>query len=65
MKIAVIGGGAVGLTTALLLKDEWPNSQINVIAESFEQTTSHVAAGIFRVGSSFIGPNEELTRYIF
>ncbi|XP_043272632.1 D-aspartate oxidase [Venturia canescens] len=62
MKIAIVGGGAVGITTALQLKDEFRNSDITVHAASFDDTTSHVAAGIFRVGTSYSGPTEELTR---
>lgn len=62
MKIAVVGGGVVGLTTALQIQNELHNADITVIASSFDNTVSHVAAGIFRVGSSYSGPNEILTR---
>jgi len=48
MKVAVVGGGVVGLTTALLVQEENPNIQVTVIAEKFSpDTTSDVAAGIF------------------
>lgn len=63
MKIAVIGGGIVGLTTATELKREFRNSDLTVFASSFSDTVSHVAAGIFRVGNSFSGPTEDVTRY--
>lgn len=64
MKIAVLGGGCVGLTTALQLQDDLRNStRIDVISANFDQTTSHVAAGIFRVSSAFSGPSESITRY--
>ena len=62
MKIGIVGGGVIGLTTALKLTEELRNSEITVYAASFDQTTSHVAAGVFRVGSSFAGPTEDITR---
>lgn len=62
MKVAIVGGGIVGLTTALQMKQELRNCDITVYAESFEDTTSHVAAGVFRVGTSYSGPTEEITR---
>ncbi|XP_033231196.1 D-aspartate oxidase [Belonocnema kinseyi] len=61
MKVAIVGGGIVGLSTALNLKNEFRDSKITIIASSFEDTTSHVAAGIFRVASSFSGPTDEIT----
>lgn len=63
MKIAVIGAGVVGLTTSLQLKTHWQNAEITVVTDRTENLTSHAAAGIFRVGSSFFGPDEYLTRY--
>ncbi|XP_015515244.1 D-amino-acid oxidase [Neodiprion lecontei] len=63
MKIAVIGGGIVGLTTSLELKQsEFRNADITIFASSFNDTTSHVAAGLFRVGNAFSGPTEDVTR---
>lgn len=62
MKIAIVGGGVIGLTTALQLKRELRNAEITIFASSFEKTVSHVAAGIFRVGTSYSGPTEEITR---
>lgn len=51
MKIAVIGSGVVGLTTALELQDEYRNATVTIIAHKFyKETTSFVAAGIFRPG---------------
>lgn len=51
MKIAVIGSGIVGLTTALELQSEYRNAEISIIAEKFyKETTSYCAAGIFRPG---------------
>jgi D-aspartate oxidase len=63
LNIAVLGAGIVGLTTAFELKTKFRNANINVISDKFnEDTTSYVAAGLFRPGSSFSGPTEELTR---
>lgn len=51
MKIAIVGSGVVGLTTALELQNEYRNAQISIIADKFyKETTSYVAAGIFRPG---------------
>lgn len=63
MKIAVIGSGVVGLTTALELQSQFRNAQITIIADKFyKETVSYVAAGIFRPGTAFSGPSEEITR---
>lgn len=49
MKIAVVGSGVIGLTTAIELQKEYRNAQITIIADKFEkETVSYVAAGIFR-----------------
>lgn len=51
MKIVVVGSGVVGLTTALELQREYRNAEISIIADKFyKETTSYVAAGIFRPG---------------
>lgn len=51
MKIAVVGSGVVGLTSALELQNEYRNANIFIIADKFfKETTSYVAAGIFRPG---------------
>ncbi|KZC10767.1 PREDICTED: D-aspartate oxidase [Dufourea novaeangliae] len=62
MKVAIVGGGVVGLTTALQLQRELRNAEVCVFASDFDRTVSHVAAGIFRVGSSYSGPTEQITR---
>lgn len=63
MEFGVIGAGIVGLTTALELQKEFPNARVTIIADKFEtETTSYVAAGIFRPGTNFAGPTEEITR---
>ncbi|CRK92949.1 CLUMA_CG006587, isoform A [Clunio marinus] len=63
MKIAVVGSGVVGLTTAIELQKEYRNANITIIADNFyKDTTSYVAAGIFRPGTSFSGPTEEITK---
>nr|XP_012216602.1 PREDICTED: D-aspartate oxidase [Linepithema humile] len=63
MKIAIVGGGIVGLTTAELMhRDSFRNADITILASDFDDTVSHVAAGIFRVSPSFYGPTETVTR---
>lgn len=64
MSFAVIGAGVVGLSTALELQNHYPNCRISIFAEKFgPDTTSDVAAGIFRPGASFSGPDETITRF--
>ncbi|KAK4876751.1 hypothetical protein RN001_009257 [Aquatica leii] len=63
LNIAVIGAGAIGLTTALEVQKEFRNARVTVLAEKFNtDTTSFVAAGLFRPGTSFCGPTETITR---
>ncbi|XP_055628020.1 D-aspartate oxidase [Toxorhynchites rutilus septentrionalis] len=63
MNLCVIGAGVVGLTTALQLQREFRNAAVTIVADRFEQDTcSDVAAGLFRPGTSFSGPTEEMTR---
>lgn len=61
MEVAIIGGGIVGLTTALQLNNNLRGNNITVIAASFDDVVSYVAAGLFRVGHSFNGPTKEIT----
>lgn len=66
MNIGVVGAGVIGLTTALELQTEFRNANITIIADKFTtETTSDVAAGVFRPGTSFSGPNEEVTRFVY
>lgn len=61
--IAVIGAGVVGLTTAKLIQEKIRGANVTVIADKFSaDTTSAVAAGIFRPGTSFRGPTQEITK---
>ncbi|XP_063984731.1 D-aspartate oxidase [Diachasmimorpha longicaudata] len=62
MRVAIVGGGVVGITTALQLKSELRNSNIEVYGEKYEDIVSYVGAGLFSVGKSFSGPSEEITR---
>lgn len=63
MSFVVLGAGVVGLSTALELQKTFPNAQISIFADKFGiETTSDVAAGIFRPGSAFSGPNETITK---
>lgn len=64
MSFGVLGAGVVGLSTALELQEKFPNARVSIIAEKFgRDTTSDVAAGIFRPGPSFSGPNDGITRF--
>ncbi|XP_055533300.1 D-aspartate oxidase [Wyeomyia smithii] len=63
MQLCVIGAGVIGLTTALELQQEYGNATVTIVADRFEQDTcSDVAAGLFRPGTSFCGPSEDITR---
>lgn len=65
MHCAVIGSGVVGLTTALELQKQFPNAYVTLVADKFGvETTSDVAAGIFRPGTNFSGPTDDITRYV-
>ncbi|EDS33518.1 d-amino acid oxidase [Culex quinquefasciatus] len=63
MHLCVVGAGVVGLTTGLELQRQFRNASVTILADRFEQDTcSDVAAGLFRPGTSFAGPTEEITR---
>ncbi|KAM7343269.1 D-amino acid oxidase 1 [Cochliomyia hominivorax] len=63
MHFGVIGSGIIGLTTALELQQQFPNAKVTILADRFnEDTTSNVAAGIFRPSTSFMGPTKEITQ---
>lgn len=56
MHFGILGAGVIGLSTGLELQKQFPNSQITIIADKFnEETLSFGAAGIFRPGSSYSG----------
>lgn len=62
LNICILGAGVVGLTTAIELKKDLRNANISVLADQFtKDTVSHVAAGLFRPGTSFCGPDLEIT----
>lgn len=63
LKFGVLGAGVIGVTTALELQKKFPNANVAIIAEKFNrETTSDGAAGIFRPGTSFSAPTDEITR---
>ena len=63
LKIAVVGAGVIGVTTARELQKRFRNAKIEILADKFYgDTTRYVAAGIFRPGTSFSGPTEEITQ---
>ncbi|XP_028146929.1 D-aspartate oxidase [Diabrotica virgifera virgifera] len=63
LKIAVVGSGIIGLTTGIELLKSVNNAEITIVAEGFNtDTCSWAAAGIFRPGHGFTGPNREITQ---
>lgn len=63
MHFGIVGSGIIGLTTALELQENFPNANVTILADRFnEDTTSYVAAGIFRPGTSFMGHTKEITQ---
>lgn len=62
MKICIVGAGVVGLCTALEIQNQFPNLNITIIADKFnEDTTSDGAAGLFLAFDHFVGPTEHIT----
>lgn len=63
MHFTVLGAGVVGLTTALELQETFRDAEFTIVADKFGvETTSDVAAGIFRPSTSFTGPTKQITR---
>ena len=63
LQIAVVGAGAVGLSTALCIQEQLPTAQVTVIAEVFNKdTTSDGAAGLFRPNVNDLKNHESLLR---
>jgi glycine/D-amino acid oxidase-like deaminating enzyme len=55
VRVAVIGAGAVGLSTALCIKLKYPSLPLTIIADRFlDATTSDGAGGLFRPDQRFI-----------
>ena len=68
MKIAVIGAGIIGLSSAYVLKTFDDHLDVTLFAEKFSpNTTSDGAAGIFKIDESdegLMNTPEELIRYV-
>lgn len=63
MKFAVLGAGVIGTTAASELQKRFPNADITIVAEKFNrETTSDVAAGIFRPPTNFWVSTEEISK---
>lgn len=63
LEVGVIGAGIIGLSTATRIQKSFPNADITLIAENFnEETTSD--GGIFRPGASFSICSDETTRLV-
>jgi glycine/D-amino acid oxidase-like deaminating enzyme len=65
VRVAVIGAGIVGLSTALCIKSQHPSLSLTIIADRFfDATTSDGAAGLFRPDQRFIvGVDQTILRY--
>lgn len=62
MNIAVIGAGVVGLTAGLELQNNFPGSNVTILADRFDSaTSSYSLTGVFNPSVSFRGPTEQLT----
>ncbi|CAF4695626.1 unnamed protein product [Rotaria socialis] len=54
-RVCVIGAGAVGLSTALCIKSQYPSLSLTIIADRFlDATTSDGAGGLFRPDDRFV-----------
>jgi D-aspartate oxidase len=63
LKVAVVGAGVIGMTVAKIVQEKFNKANVTIFADKFfEDTTSSVAAGIFRPGTSFKGPTKEITK---
>ncbi|XP_023233022.1 D-aspartate oxidase-like [Centruroides sculpturatus] len=61
-RIAVVGAGVVGLSTALCIQNKLPDARITLIADKFnEQTLSDGAGGLFRPELD-IGPSIDILK---
>lgn len=61
--IAIVGAGVVGMTVAKIAQEQFKDARVTVIADNYyEDTLSHIAAGIFRPGTSFKGSTTEITK---
>ncbi|XP_013419826.1 D-aspartate oxidase [Lingula anatina] len=63
VKIAVVGAGILGLSSAVQIQAAVPNARVTVIADKFaKNTTSDGAAGVFRPTLDLIKADPELVR---
>jgi len=59
--VCVVGSGVVGLTTALIVQQQNPKSQVRILSDKYSpDTTSNIAAGIFSWGPN--QPDKKLDR---
>lgn len=55
VRVAVIGAGVVGLSTALCIKSQNPTVNLTILSERFlDATTSDGAGGLFRPDDRFV-----------
>ena len=54
-KVAVVGAGIIGLSTALNIQKLMPRCSVTIFADKFtSETTSHGAGGLFRPNTEHI-----------
>lgn len=65
VRVAILGAGAVGLSTALCIKLKYPSLPLTIIADRFlDATTSDGAGGLFRPDQRFIlGVDPSVLKY--
>ena len=62
-QLLVLGGGIVGLNTALRLQKDFPQAEVTIMAADWgENTVSGVAAGFFRATPSIRGPTPDIAQ---
>lgn len=63
LNVIILGSGIIGMVSALEIKKELRNANVTIIANQFlNETTSSVAAGIFRPPTGLLGATKEITK---
>jgi len=64
MKIAIVGGGVIGLSTALHLTERFPNVKVTVLADKLTpHTASDKSSASIKPADFYKGPQDD--RYIY
>ncbi|KAL4447951.1 hypothetical protein ABPG75_005170 [Micractinium tetrahymenae] len=62
-RICVVGGGVIGRTAALRIKQALPGAAVTLVAEKYDDTTSHGAAGLWKPFTLGDTPAEAVNRW--